>query len=191
MTEEIKNRVKESIEYDNDDRVALFLNNFRIVSTEMKLQMDLKDKNLHFVLFFQDEISTFMISLSFLINFIMSISLQKGYITGSSTPQYSHDMFFKLMAVLQLVQVVGYVTSLVQTLILVAPVARDEWYQMVEVIAATSNQQLSAMERMRSVFKHYIPLLLTVIAGLLCFFVYGLDWFISTLTALFVVQSSL
>jgi hypothetical protein len=165
MTEEIKNRVKELIEYDNDDRVALFLNNYRIVSTEMKLQMDLKDLKLHFLLFFQDEISTALICLSFVINFIMAISLEKGYFTGNENPQYSNAIFAQLMEVLQVLQVWGYLSSLLQTLILVSPVARDEWYELAAVIGATSTQQFSKFETMLKIMKHYVSFLLVVFTG--------------------------
>lgn len=166
MTEEIKNRFKDLIEYGSDDKVSLFLNNFRIASTEMKLQMDLKDKKLNFLLFFQDEIATFLIGLSFLINFIMSISLEKGYLTGNSDPQYSHDIFFELVMVLQITQLMGYIIGLMQTLILVSPVARDQWYEKVDVIGTTSNKQLSNIEKTRAFMMHYMPLALVVFTGI-------------------------
>ena len=166
MTEEIKNRIKEEIDYGNDDRVKAFLNSYKIASSEMTLQMVLKDKNVHFLLFFQDEISFILIGLSFLINFLMSISLEKGYFTGNVNPQYSHLWIEHLMKILQILQLWGYLMTLVQKLILFAPVARDEWYNTVDIILATSTEESTSKLKMSFIaLKHFIPFFLLATTG--------------------------
>lgn len=167
MTEDIKTRVKRLIIHDNDDKVAQFLASFHIVESEMKLQMHLRDNNLHFILFFQDEISLAMICLSFAINFVVAISLEKGYFSGSDRPQYSSPVFSRLVMAFQVVQVCGYVVALLQALVLVMPVARHEWFELSKrLCAASSQEQFSHLEKMLRTAKHFVVFFIVLITGM-------------------------
>lgn len=165
MTEDIKNRVKSLIVHDGDDKVKLFLDNFRIVKSEMSLQMELHDRKLHFLLFFQDEISSALIFLSFCLNFIIAISLEKGYFSGNSSPQFSSELFYRLTGALQVIQTCGYLLGLMQALILVVPVARDEWYELSAFICSSSTIRLSRMEKLMTFLKHYSTFVFILLTG--------------------------
>ena len=181
MTEEIKNRAKSLIRHDNDDKVAVFLNQYRVIGAEMELQMNLKDRKLHFLLFFQDELNIALIALSFLINFIMAISLEKGYFSGKSDPQYSSHVFSQLMTALQYLQFIGYLSSLIQAIILVIPVAREERHEAVSIIRAAPRQQMPKFELVYILIKHFVKFILIVCAGNCISFLFCSVLFVSLL----------
>ena len=104
LSKEMKDSLIESIDYTSDDKVAYFLEQTRKISLEMSLKMNLEDNNFQALLWFQDELAAAIFAVTVLINFVMIISLEKGYFTGKENPQYAALSFHSVMIVLVWIQ---------------------------------------------------------------------------------------
>lgn len=71
---------------------------------DMDYKMFLSDNNLSVLLLFQDELLRAVTYLSVVINFIIVVSLQKGYFTGDDSPQYATKSLRDVLAVLVVIQ---------------------------------------------------------------------------------------
>lgn len=104
LSKEMKDSLIASIDYTSDDKVAFFLEQTRTTSLEMTLKMFLEDINLQSLLMFQDELAAAIFSVTMLINFVMVVSLEKGYFTGDHSPQFSALSMHNAMLVLVWIQ---------------------------------------------------------------------------------------
>lgn len=104
LTEEIIHFVKESITISDDDKIKTFISKRRVMYWDMDYKMFLSDNNLSVLLLFQDELLRAVTYLSVVINFIIVVSLQKGYFTGDDSPQYATKSLRDVLAVLVVIQ---------------------------------------------------------------------------------------
>jgi hypothetical protein len=104
LSKEMKDSLIASIDYTNDDKVAYFLDQTRTTSLEMTLKMFIEDINLQALLMFQDELAAAIFSVTVLINFVMVVSLEKGYFSGHDSPQYSVHSMHTAMVLLVWIQ---------------------------------------------------------------------------------------
>jgi hypothetical protein len=135
FAEEIRHYFLNLIDFSNDDEISRFL---LVISNMLHTTLTTisnikKNKWLWFFLKFQDEIDNGILILAVVINFIMLISLDKGYFTGREFPQYNPPEFRTAMAVLVICQCALHSYKIVQHYMLYAPtVYKCKFYLSVE-----------------------------------------------------------
>lgn len=125
LTKVLRDKIINSIDYTDDDKVAFFINQTRQTIAEMNITMKLVDMHLHSLLFFQDELAATIFSLSVLINFLLVIGLEKGYFTGHSEPQYAVRGLRISTTILVCIQSVVCIYRLFQTSLIRLPLAYE------------------------------------------------------------------
>lgn len=125
LTKVLRDKIINSIDYTDDDKVAFFLGKTRQTIAEMNITMKLVDMHLHSLLLFQDELATAIFSLSVLINFLIVIGLEKGYYTGQKHPQYAVEGIRVALTVLVCFQCALCLYRLFQTSLIRLPLAYE------------------------------------------------------------------
>lgn len=125
LTKVLREKIINSIDYTDDDKVAVFLSKTRQTIDEMNITMKLVDMNLHSLLLFQDELATAIFSLSVLINFLLVIGLEKGYFSGHDHPQYAEESIRLAVTILVAVQCSLCLYRLFQTSLVQLPLAYE------------------------------------------------------------------
>lgn len=128
LTKVLRDKIINSIDYTDDDKVAVFINKTRQTIAEMNVTMKLVDMHLHSLLLFQDELATTIFSLSILINFLLVIGLQKGYYTGHDEPQYAVQGLRITTTILVSIQSCVCIYRLFQTSLIRLPLAYEGKY---------------------------------------------------------------
>lgn len=121
LSEELIESIKRGILMNDDEKVRTFLSKSREIHWDMEQKMLLANNNLHLLLLFQDELLSAITYLAVVINFIIVISLEKGYLTGFRDPQYSVKEFVTVMKVLTILQAILTLYKLFQTSLVRVP----------------------------------------------------------------------
>ena len=125
LTKVLRDKIINSIDYTDDDKVTVFLSKTRQTIDEMNITMKLVDMNLHSLLLFQDELATAIFSLSVLINFLLVIGLEKGYFSGHNHPQYAEESIRLAVTILVAIQCSLCLYRLFQTSLVQLPLAYE------------------------------------------------------------------
>jgi hypothetical protein len=125
LTKVLRDKIINSIDYTDDDKVTVFLSKTRQTIAEMNLTMKLVDMHLHSLLLFQDELATAIFSLSVLINFLLVIGIEKGYFTGQEHPQYAVGKIRVTVMILVYIQCALCLYRLFQTSLIRLPLAYE------------------------------------------------------------------
>ena len=158
FTREMKRRIKDRINLTSDNKVTAFLNELRVASAGMQLQMTLRDNASSFLLWFQYEISIILLLVAFLINFLLMMSIEKGYFSGADAPQFSTPTFERNTRWLIYLQCLLETCSTLQVLILWVPLAIQEWRHNVEQSRAKHTRvKLTRNRKTLIAFQHFLP----------------------------------
>jgi hypothetical protein len=125
LTKVLRDKIINSIDYTDDDKVTVFLSKTRHTIAELNITMKLVDMHLHSLLLFQDELATAIFSLSVLINFLLVIGIEKGYFTGQDHPQYAEGRIRVAVTILVAIQCSLCLYRLFQTSLIRLPLAYE------------------------------------------------------------------
>lgn len=93
LSEESKEEFLSELDFGDDDRVKTLLLKTNNLHDDVSLKMNLQHNYfLRVLLTFQDELDYAICGLAVLINFILVISLEKGYYRGSEQPVYEPEV---------------------------------------------------------------------------------------------------
>ena len=157
LTRDTKREIKDRIDLNSDSKVISFLGELRVASVAMTLQMRLRDKSLSFLLWFQNEISAFLVVLAFLINFLLMMSLEKGYFSDKESPQFSSSTFEQHARWLVFFQFLIECFSTLQALILRLPLVVQEWQHNFEDLLAKHPVKITKARKLYIAFQHFSP----------------------------------
>jgi hypothetical protein len=121
ISEELKQRIKDSFDISDDDRVRTFVSKARLMHWDMQQKMIYANNNMQVLLLFQDELLYAITALSVVINFIIIISLEKGYFTGYETPQFTSSGAKFGLRILVLIQFILVLSKLCQVALVRIP----------------------------------------------------------------------
>lgn len=158
MSEESKELLKRKIDYKDDDKVLYFVNQCRTLHDDMKLKMRLADSKFHAIILFQDELVMALCAIAVIINFVVFISLEKGYFTGSSDPVYAADGYSGLVQALVIIQAIFALYKLFQTAVLRIPLIFRGIYRTLKyyvILESASKRRLKSMQATREKLIHY------------------------------------
>jgi hypothetical protein len=122
LTEESKKSIIYDIDYADEDRVKFFMQKTNSIHDAVSLKKTLQSSlYLSFLLKFQDELDYAIAALSVFINFVLVISLEKGYFTGHDAPQYQPESYKIAIQVFVILQAVLVLYKLLQVCVLTVP----------------------------------------------------------------------
>jgi hypothetical protein len=160
LTREMKRRIQDRVDLSSDNKVAAFLSELRVASAAMHLQMTLRDNSASFLLMFQTEISMALVLVAFLINFMLMMSIEKGYFSDREDPQFSSPTFERHARWLIYFQCILEVYSTTQVLTLWVPLAVQEWQHNVDQGRKKhSRVKLTRNKKTLLALQHFLPTL--------------------------------
>ena len=187
LTRDMKQWILDRMDLNSDSRVASFLGELRVASGAMNLQLALRDNSLSALLWFQNEIRLVLVLLAFLINFILMMSLEKGYFTGEDGPQFSTSNFQLITGVLILLQCLLEIYSTLQTLILWTPLIVQEWQHGVDQNKAKHRVKLTSRRKAAVAIQHFRPAGYFFISAIIVSIIIQLDYIIWLCLSIFLV----
>ncbi len=116
LKEETKEAILATLDFGDDDRIKSLLQASSSIHDDVSLKMKL-ESNQYFrlLLKFQDELDYMICSLAVFINFLLVISLQKGFYTGDTHPVYEPRSYRVVVQVLVIIQLVLLLYKLLQS----------------------------------------------------------------------------
>jgi hypothetical protein len=180
LTREMKRRIKGKIDLASDSRVNAFLGELRVASGAMKLQLSLRESSTSFLLWFQNEISLSLVLLAFLINFILMMSIEKGYFSGADRPQFSSFRFERNARVLVYLQCIMETYCTLQALILWVPLVLREWQHSVDQMQQLQHSQakLTRHQKVMIALSHFAPTIQFALSAVVVNLIVQLDYLI-------------
>jgi hypothetical protein len=170
LTEESKRGIIQDIDFGDDDRVKFFVGKTNAIHDDVSHQQTLQNDFVFILLMrFQDELDYATAALAILINFILIISLQKGYLTGHSDPVYEPKEYEGAVQVLVIAQFIVLLYKLLQTSILSLPlIYKDSRRVSDELAYAQANSSDTAGKRTSDLMFSFGPF---VVVSIVCFII--------------------
>lgn len=159
LTEESKRSIIQNIDFGDDDRVKFFLQKTSSIHDDVSHQKTLQNKWIFILLMrFQDELDYATAFLAILINFILIISLEKGYLSGNADPVYEPRSYQYVVQILVIFQVAVLLYKLVQTSILTLPLIYKESLRVSHEISRAQGKNSDANRGMKDIALSFGPL---------------------------------
>lgn len=124
LTEETKKNIIQDLDFGDDERVKALIHKTNSIHDDVSHKKMLENVAiLNLLMKFQDELDYATAILAVFINFVLIISLRKGFNDGKANPVYEPRLYRDLVQVFVVIQLVVLLYKLLQTSILTLPLA--------------------------------------------------------------------